>query len=396
MTTVDASSAFYEGVREETNADIGALAFSRTKQVDRDERATRVFDAKWRTIGIDKQALDGQVADKIERRVTDEISELSFAKLAVFLDNEVQRAVQERDRLKRELAKNDVAFRNANQLKDTRREYDINRPDALRLEQPLRTLDATAAERDAALGVSSAQVFEGEDATAAARRMAQLRQQRQWVEQQVAEKRHRSKLQVDEELSFAALLAAQDAFSVSLERDEKVDAKARTKAASDGNVELAKLKTARDAAWKAAQHEADESEIAMLNSSAFLTEHPSAGVSSFQSHRVRPDHYKGHTDAERFEYAAFQASQREENAARRAMEAAAEMERCRKDEAIRRQLQINAQDKEDFMAEQARQMAAVRITQVTEKGERDANATAHVKAHGYAPEFFSRFGRDRR
>ena len=163
MTTVDASSAFYEGVREETNADIGALAFSRTKQVDRDERATRVFDAKWRTIGIDKQALDGQVADKIERRVTDEISELSFAKLAVFLDNEVQRAVQERDRLKRELAKNDVAFRNANQLKDTRREYDINRPDALRLEQPLRTLDATAAERDAALGVSSAQVFEGED-----------------------------------------------------------------------------------------------------------------------------------------------------------------------------------------------------------------------------------------
>ena len=78
------------------------------------------------------------------------------------------------------------------------------------------------------------------------------------------------------------------------------------------------------------------------------------------------------------------------------MEAAAEMERCRKDEAIRRQLQINAQDKEDFMAEQARQMAAVRMTQVTEKGERDANATAHVKAHGYAPEFFSRFGRDHR
>ena len=382
----------YEGARPELNADIGSAGFSRTRHVEDKERTARILDAKWRTLGVDKQALDGQVQEKMERRITEDLQTLSFAKLANFLDNEVQRAVQEASRLKRELARNEVAFREANQLQHTRREWDINRPDHVKLQQPLRTLGEDARERDAALGVSSAQVFHGEDPAAAARRLAQLAQQRQWVAQQVAEKRARAQASYEDDLRMAALSAAQDAFAIAVQQEEFSSMNAATKKTSDTNLALARLKAARDAAWRAAQTESNENEIATTNGSAFMTEDPATGVSSFQAHRKRPDHYKGQSEEEKHEVADFQASQRDENATRRANEKAAEMARAKADEALRRQMNINAHDREDFIAEQNRLVAASQANQKQEKNERDAEDLAYVNRPGYGDGFFNRFG----
>ena len=191
---------------------------------------------------------------------------------------------------------------------------------------------------------------------------------------------------------MAALSAAQDAFAIAVQQEEFSSMNAATKKTSDTNLALARLKAARDAAWRAAQTESNENEIATTNGSAFMTEDPATGVSSFQAHRKRPDHYKGQSEEEKHEVADFQASQRDENATRRANEKAAEMARAKADEALRRQMNINAHDREDFIAEQNRLVAASQANQKQEKTERDAEDLAYVNRPGYGDGFFNRFG----
>ena len=74
-------------------------------------------------------------------------------------------------------------FRNSSQLLSTRREWDLNRPDALTLDRPAREGDA-----DARCGVSSMQTFGGEDLSAGSRSSAQKSQCNEWWEQQALEK----------------------------------------------------------------------------------------------------------------------------------------------------------------------------------------------------------------
>eukprot|EP00854_Cymbomonas_tetramitiformis_P008951 gene8951-10604_t len=47
-----------------TMVDIGTQGFTRTQRVDSASRLDRVLDAKTRTIGVDKGALAGQMAEK--------------------------------------------------------------------------------------------------------------------------------------------------------------------------------------------------------------------------------------------------------------------------------------------------------------------------------------------
>lgn len=54
-------------------ADIGTHYFTRTKRTNDIERCQRVHDSKYRTIGVDKDALDAQVREKENvRQLADE------------------------------------------------------------------------------------------------------------------------------------------------------------------------------------------------------------------------------------------------------------------------------------------------------------------------------------
>lgn len=70
-----------------------------------------------------------------------------------FYDSQIRLNQQEADGVAAQQAEQELMFRTQNQLKDTTREWDLNRPDALLRDRPAREGDA-----DPRLGASSLQV----------------------------------------------------------------------------------------------------------------------------------------------------------------------------------------------------------------------------------------------
>lgn len=77
----------------------------------------------------------------------------AFAQLAKYWDDQLALQQQEADRLRKQVALDLNDFRHTQQLKHTRREWDINRPDGQKIDEPARTGDD-----DPRLGPASMQV----------------------------------------------------------------------------------------------------------------------------------------------------------------------------------------------------------------------------------------------
>lgn len=144
------------------------------------DRKKRIFNARERVIGVDKQALEQQIAEK--ERSTQEKAEIERKFLteqehvnAVVLAKE-RELYDEKRRIFNEI--ND--FRAKFQRAEDRREYDLYDPQGKRKDLPARISDG-----DPRLTVSSAQRFEGEDLASNERKRAQIEQQKAWLEQQV-------------------------------------------------------------------------------------------------------------------------------------------------------------------------------------------------------------------
>lgn len=84
----------------------------------------------------------------------------AFARLTQYFDDQLTLMQQEADQIRKAYNQDTEAFRQEQQLKHTRREWDINRPDAKQLDMPARVGDG-----DPRLGPSSLQRFDGEDLT---------------------------------------------------------------------------------------------------------------------------------------------------------------------------------------------------------------------------------------
>ena len=106
-----------------------------------------------------------------------------YAQLAKHFDDTVLLAERDAVLARAQNSRAELAFRSTNQLASTRREWDLNRPDALKLDRPARESDS-----DARLGASSLQKFTGEDLSAGERSSEAKTQCREWWEQQAAER----------------------------------------------------------------------------------------------------------------------------------------------------------------------------------------------------------------
>lgn len=98
-------------------------------------------------------------------------------------------------------------LRSFQQKKEQRREYDLSDPNATRNSLPARVGDA-----DARIGVSSAQVFEGEDLRAGERRRVQAAQQRAWCDAQQAERDAATLAEQEAEIAHGELVKQQEAY----------------------------------------------------------------------------------------------------------------------------------------------------------------------------------------
>ncbi|CAJ0939942.1 unnamed protein product [Ranitomeya imitator] len=124
------------------------------------QRQSRVFDTRARTIGVDSEALDSQVHDKkIQKEIEDKRQEAFDAQMVQ--NDQTLRLLDQRQ--KDDIRNLNAAineFRLQYQKKEDRREYDLYDPLALKKDLPPRVSDD-----DPRCGVSGVQRLMGEDLT---------------------------------------------------------------------------------------------------------------------------------------------------------------------------------------------------------------------------------------
>jgi hypothetical protein len=217
-----------------------------------------------------------------------------YGRLARYYDEQIMLQEQAATQTQAQNARDDTDFRNSSQLKPTRREWDLNRPDALLIDRPARQGDD-----DPRCGMSSMQTFAGEDLSAGGRSSAQKAQCMESWEQQALEKAAAAERE-------RQLVASSDLLTRHCDKLQRAARKQEEDARRDSNKttlsENMRLVAARKAAAEAeAEWEClmNSHEIESALASTLLSEDPSQAVSSLSAGRVRKDHWKGMSSSER-------------------------------------------------------------------------------------------------
>jgi hypothetical protein len=149
------------------------------KRAEEAERRHRIFDAKRRTIGIDKAALDEQVEEKKMMEDVEKERNANFDQQAAYFNNVIKMQELEARQKRQELERQVKMYSLLHNNKAERTNADLENPPLSH--PPLSPLAEPCS-------IASAQVFAGEDMGREARIMAQKQQLRDWYEQQVFEK----------------------------------------------------------------------------------------------------------------------------------------------------------------------------------------------------------------
>lgn len=264
-----------------------AAAIERRRNQE-EQRKSRIFNAKTRLIGLDKQAVDQQVNDRKQMEEYERRRDEAFAADAIRNDKiaELLQTRQEHDVAELNRALNE--FRGLHQQPDSRREFDLYDPDGLKKDKPARVSDD-----DPRCGISSLQKFDGEDLNSKARTQYQKEQLREWAEQQMREKRQADENQKKADRLYELKMKELDQRAMELQKAEEDCRQAIDDATKDYNKALARETEAKRNLQK--QQELDDNHTEMANHmyGDFLTENPAVAQSAFGPHRVVPDRWKG-------------------------------------------------------------------------------------------------------
>jgi len=288
-------------------------------KISREEKARRerFLDARTRTIGIDKAALDAQVAEKRRKAREEKEEEKAWAEFGgalVDLAAGHERALAERK------AAEDAELKATWRVQrdpSMRAEFDLNDPDALKKDRPARDGDD-----DPTCGPSGMQVFDGEDLGKADRERASAAAVDAVLQEQLRLKKEQEEADADEDRRYAefhdklaAMLAEQEAGATQTKLVDKLRLQQENMAAA---------REKRLAAREAKRREDEEAlaEIARMRADPMLSESRVLGVSAEGLHRVRRDHYKGMSQEDLAEIRRIQAQQIEDNRRRREAEKA--------------------------------------------------------------------------
>ncbi|KAG1662676.1 hypothetical protein FOA52_014602 [Chlamydomonas sp. UWO 241] len=331
------------------------------------ERVKRVLDAKYRTIGVDKDMLAQQASEKVAREAADRERDEAYAQLSRYHADTVQALHQEGERQRRQRAEDLNSFRNTNQLTHTRKDWDLNRPDGKVIDGPARVGDD-----DPRLGPSSMQTFAGEDLSAGDRKKAQMEQAKAWWDEQAAHKAAARAAECEATMAHDEFVKYQDAVQQGARTAEADARRVMNTVTVDINRQMAEERRLREAQARGAELAANMAELDATMTSRLMTEDPSLAASALSANRARPDHYKGMSEAERAAVLATQAAQMEENAARRRAAAAQEALYAKTEADIAHALADQADAVAEFRRAQAAAQLARQRQQMEEKRERDA------------------------
>jgi len=342
---------------------------------------------KWRTIGLDLQGLEAQMA---ERRTRDEQAaqaDREAAAQAIAWDQELMRLQAEAHRARRDYNKAVGDFRKTQTLAGTR-EFDLNDPDALKKDRPAREGDD-----DPRLGPASLQKFDGEDLQRQAREET-LRQELldTWHAQRAdLEARARAARETDED--YANVMSAQAAALGQLVRDAEEARRAMNSEVLRRNLEMAAEQRDRQSHEQAMEQMTNEAEIDYHRNDPWLNEHPGTTVNPAGT--LRKDNYKGMSPEELRAIQEVREVQVRAAEARRAAAAADELEYARQMVAVKRAMDDMERRRREFMATQNRSMAEFQRTQAADAAERTKTLN-ETYSNRVTPDYFQQFGRSHR
>ncbi|KAF0883128.1 RIBC2 protein, partial [Crocuta crocuta] len=253
-------------------------------------RQKRIFNARGRLVGGDTEAWDFQVHDRKIKEATEKARHETFA-AEMRQNDKIMCMLEGRERRdKKSLCKAISDFQQTFQKPETRREFDLSDPLALRKDLPARQSD-----NDIRNTVSGMQRFMGEDLNFHERKRFQEEQNREWASQQQREQeRARAAQRRAEDLYFKTRLQF-DETAKHLQNLESATRKAVCAAVKEFNKNQATESVERKTREKKQEEEDNLAEISNLLRGDLLSENPQPAASSLGPHRVVPDRWKGMT-----------------------------------------------------------------------------------------------------
>ncbi|XP_056373474.1 RIB43A-like with coiled-coils protein 2 [Hyla sarda] len=270
--------------------DLDEAAVLQRRRNAEQQRQSRVFDARVRTIGVDKAALDAQVHDKkIQKEIETEHQE-AFDTLMVQNDQILclldQRQKDDIHNLNRAIEE----FRLQFQKKEDRREYDLYDPLTLKKDLPPRLSDD-----DPRCTVSGVQRLMGEDLMERNRKREQQEQLREWSLQQQQEWAKALEDKKFTESLYDKMRIELDKKALELQKMEEQARREINIFTKEFNRAQAEESLQRKKLEKQLQEEDNSVEITNNMEGDLLSEDPAQATSAFGPHRVVTDRWKGMT-----------------------------------------------------------------------------------------------------
>lgn len=275
-------------VRAELTPEEKERAMIDRKRAADEARRQRILDVRTRTMGIDTEYLKAQIAEK--QRIAAAEKEREQVLDQRMLDNaeNVEKITREIERIKKQEEYKVKQFQMTNQVKTSRREYDLSDPDRLKKQElPFDNLEK--------LGPSSFQIFDGTDMNAAERKSREAEQLRSWYQAGSDQKQAARQASKEEDTNYMSLQKSiddrlQEVHSAveTMRTQQKVDTLTENK-----NLAQARAKYLEE--QKALEVQTNLKEIETQLNSPFLSEDKRTTVNAYDPRRPVPYHFKGYS-----------------------------------------------------------------------------------------------------
>ncbi|EDV97220.1 RIB43A-like with coiled-coils protein 2 [Drosophila grimshawi] len=287
-----------------TKDDLSEAVKLQKREQYEEERKKRIFNARQRLFGLDLDTLERQILEKKKQQSVQLECDKRYEEQEQLQKRLITAKDKELEKEKRILDSDLNYYRCRYQRMDQRREFDLNDPNFLKKSKPARIADA-----DNSLGISSAQIFYGEDLCKNDRQIRQREQQRAWLDQQVLERKQAEEARRQADNVYMESVQCRDKH---LEEMAKSDHRTRHQIIHkirQFNVNLAKQKQANRAREKLETYEDDMAEIYNMLSSDMLTENPDVAQSRSNPNRKIAFMYRGMTPEELLDFRKSQEQQ---------------------------------------------------------------------------------------
>lgn len=271
------------------------------------QRQSRIFNAKVRTIGVDVEVLKCQVEERKLAEKKEKAREESFDADRVQSDKVAQILEAEQNCFARSINKKVQEFREQVQPPETRREFDLYDPEALKKDKPARVSDD-----DPRCGPASLQKLAGEDLNKQEREKEQEELTRKWLTDQRKEKERSQAQSKYADNLYDKKRVELDERALHLARMEEDCRKAINLATENFNKAQAAEAAERQRLQKQQEEDDNFAEIYNHLTGDILTENPSQAASCFGPDRVVPYRWKGMSPQQLEEIRHSQELQRQE------------------------------------------------------------------------------------